>query len=169
MQEWIDFPRDDIVDTSTGKFVPGKAPPAAALPCLAVYFYLCCEVSGLAHPCIPLQLHRLLAAGMWQLSICWITNACLTSRPRAGNGGSMEKCRRRWDLADAEHLKYRFMQVCWLCFSPAACKPATRGAFSAGPWAASSICCCSGWHLPGAGCVHLIYKQEAAWTGSESA
>ena len=23
----------------------------------------------------------------------------------------MEKCRRRWDLADAEHLKYRFMQV----------------------------------------------------------
>ena len=29
----------------------------------------------------------------------------------AGNGGSMEKCRRRWDLADADHLKYRFMQV----------------------------------------------------------
>ena len=23
----------------------------------------------------------------------------------------MEKCRRRWDLADADHLKYRFMQV----------------------------------------------------------
>ena len=28
----------------------------------------------------------------------------------------MEKCRRRWDLADAEHLKYRFMQV-----EPAGC------------------------------------------------
>jgi hypothetical protein len=23
--EWIDFPRDDIIDTSTGKFVPGAA------------------------------------------------------------------------------------------------------------------------------------------------
>ena len=22
--EWIDFPRDDIYDTSTGKFVPGE-------------------------------------------------------------------------------------------------------------------------------------------------
>ena len=30
----------------------------------------------------------------------------------AGNGGSYDKCRRRWDLADAEHLKYKFMQVC---------------------------------------------------------
>jgi hypothetical protein len=29
----------------------------------------------------------------------------------AGNGGSLDKCRRRWDLADAEHLKYKFMQV----------------------------------------------------------
>jgi hypothetical protein len=27
----------------------------------------------------------------------------------AGNGGSMEKCRRRWDLAEAEFLKYKFM------------------------------------------------------------
>lgn len=27
----------------------------------------------------------------------------------AGNGGSLEKCRRRWDLADAEFLKYKFM------------------------------------------------------------
>ena len=24
--EWIDFPRDDIIDTSTGKFVPGAIP-----------------------------------------------------------------------------------------------------------------------------------------------
>ncbi|CAL5225794.1 g8569 [Coccomyxa viridis] len=48
--EWIDFPRDDIYDTSTGKFVPG-------------------------------------------------------------NGGSLEKCRRRWDLADAEFLKYKFMNA----------------------------------------------------------
>jgi hypothetical protein len=28
---------------------------------------------------------------------------------RAGNSGSMEKCRRRWDLADAPALKYKFM------------------------------------------------------------
>ena len=41
-----------------------------------------------------------------------------TSHPRSdpstgafvpGNGGSMEKCRRRWDLADAPSLKYKFM------------------------------------------------------------
>ncbi|DBB05355.1 TPA: hypothetical protein ACH3X3_010575 [Trebouxia sp. C0006] len=47
--EWIDFPRGDSYDNSTGAFVPG-------------------------------------------------------------NGGSLDKCRRRWDLADAEHLKYKFMQ-----------------------------------------------------------
>ncbi|PSC69001.1 starch branching enzyme isoform A [Micractinium conductrix] len=46
--EWIDFPRDDTYDTSTGAFVPG-------------------------------------------------------------NGGSLDKCRRRWDLADAEFLKYKYM------------------------------------------------------------
>ncbi len=28
---------------------------------------------------------------------------------RAGNNGSMEKCRRRWDLADAPALRYKFM------------------------------------------------------------
>ncbi|KAL4441059.1 hypothetical protein ABPG77_010490 [Micractinium sp. CCAP 211/92] len=48
--EWIDFPRDDTYDPSTGAFVPG-------------------------------------------------------------NGGSLEKCRRRWDLADAEYLKYKYMQA----------------------------------------------------------
>jgi 1,4-alpha-glucan branching enzyme len=48
--EWIDFPRDDTYDPSTGAFVPG-------------------------------------------------------------NGGSLEKCRRRWDLADDEGLKYRFMSA----------------------------------------------------------
>lgn len=46
--EWIDFPRDDTYDTSTGAFVPG-------------------------------------------------------------NGGSLDKCRRRWDLADADFLKYKYM------------------------------------------------------------
>ena len=46
--EWIDFPRDDSYDPSTGAFVPG-------------------------------------------------------------NGGSLEKCRRRWDLADADFLKYKFL------------------------------------------------------------
>lgn len=46
--EWIDFPRDDFTDPSTGMFVPG-------------------------------------------------------------NGGSLEKCRRRWDLAENENLKYKFM------------------------------------------------------------
>lgn len=46
--EWIDFPRDDTYDPSTGAFVPG-------------------------------------------------------------NGGSLEKCRRRWDICDAEFLKYKFM------------------------------------------------------------
>ncbi len=44
--EWIDFPRDDTYDTSTGEFIPG-------------------------------------------------------------NGGSHDKCRRRWDLADNEELKYK--------------------------------------------------------------
>eukprot|EP00210_Caulerpa_lentillifera_P003282 g3133.t1 len=48
--EWIDFPRDDFTDPSTGKFVPG-------------------------------------------------------------NGGSLEKCRRRWDLADSDLLKYKFMNA----------------------------------------------------------
>ncbi len=46
--EWVDFPRDDSYDPSTGAFVPG-------------------------------------------------------------NGGSLDKCRRRWDLADADFLKYKFM------------------------------------------------------------
>mmetsp|Transcript_39286 Transcript_39286/g.84109 ORF Transcript_39286/g.84109 Transcript_39286/m.84109 type:complete len:891 (+) Transcript_39286:181-2853(+) len=46
--EWIDFPRDDTYDTSTGEFIPG-------------------------------------------------------------NGGSHDKCRRRWDLADSDELKYKYM------------------------------------------------------------
>ena len=46
--EWIDFPRDDSLDPSTGTIVPG-------------------------------------------------------------NGGSLDKCRRRWDLADAAFLKYKYM------------------------------------------------------------
>ena len=46
--EWIDFPRDDTYDTSTGEFIPG-------------------------------------------------------------NGGSLEKCRRRWDLAEDENLRYKYM------------------------------------------------------------
>lgn len=29
----------------------------------------------------------------------------------AGNGGSLDKCRRRWDLADADFLKYKFMNT----------------------------------------------------------
>ncbi len=44
--EWIDFPRVDSVDPSTGRFVPG-------------------------------------------------------------NGGSHDKCRRRWDLCDAPFLRYK--------------------------------------------------------------
>lgn len=28
-----------------------------------------------------------------------------------GNGGSLDKCRRRWDLADDENLKYKFMMA----------------------------------------------------------
>lgn len=48
--EWIDFPRDDTYDPSTGAFVPG-------------------------------------------------------------NGGSLEKCRRRWDLAESPILKYKFMNA----------------------------------------------------------
>ncbi|GFR43347.1 hypothetical protein Agub_g4269 [Astrephomene gubernaculifera] len=46
--EWIDFPRDDSYDPSTGRLVPG-------------------------------------------------------------NGGSLDKCRRRWDLADSPHLRYRWL------------------------------------------------------------
>lgn len=46
--EWIDFPRDDFVDPSTGRFI-------------------------------------------------------------RGNGGSFHHCRRRWDLCDAEFLKYQFL------------------------------------------------------------
>lgn len=26
-----------------------------------------------------------------------------------GNGGSLDKCRRRWDLAEDEDLRYKFM------------------------------------------------------------
>ena len=48
--EWVDFPRTDSIDPSTGATVPG-------------------------------------------------------------NGGSHDKCRRRWDLADADFLKYRFMNA----------------------------------------------------------
>lgn len=48
--EWIDFPRDDSYDPSTGAFVPG-------------------------------------------------------------NGGSLEKCRRRWDLVDSEVLRYKEMNA----------------------------------------------------------
>lgn len=48
--EWIDFPRDDSYDPSTGAFVPG-------------------------------------------------------------NGGSLEKCRRRWDLVDNPDLKYKYMNA----------------------------------------------------------
>lgn len=48
--EWIDFPRDDTYDTSTGEFIPG-------------------------------------------------------------NGGSHDKCRRQWSLADAEGLKYKYMNA----------------------------------------------------------
>ncbi|CAM6098956.1 unnamed protein product [Calypogeia fissa] len=29
--------------------------------------------------------------------------------PRAGNNWSFDKCRRRWDLADVEHLRYKYM------------------------------------------------------------
>ena len=36
----------------------------------------------------------------------------------AGNGGSLDKCRRRWDLADAEQLKYKFMQVHFTPYAP---------------------------------------------------
>ena len=31
--EWIDFPRDDTYDTSTGAFVPGKRSSAPTVPC----------------------------------------------------------------------------------------------------------------------------------------
>ncbi|GAQ80177.1 starch branching enzyme [Klebsormidium nitens] len=31
--------------------------------------------------------------------------------PRQGNNWSHDKCRRRWDLADADHLRYKFMQA----------------------------------------------------------
>mmetsp|Transcript_38602 Transcript_38602/g.114639 ORF Transcript_38602/g.114639 Transcript_38602/m.114639 type:complete len:851 (-) Transcript_38602:12-2564(-) len=48
--EWIDFPRVDTYDTSTGAFIPG-------------------------------------------------------------NGGSLEKCRRRWDICDAETLRYKDMNA----------------------------------------------------------
>lgn len=48
--EWIDFPRDDTYDTSTGAFIPG-------------------------------------------------------------NGGSLDKCRRRWDLVDDDGLRYKFMNA----------------------------------------------------------
>lgn len=30
---------------------------------------------------------------------------------RAGNGGSLEKCRRRWDLCDADFLRYKFLNA----------------------------------------------------------
>lgn len=40
---------------------------------------------------------------------CW----CVSEHTcdSAGNGGSLEKCRRRWDLVDADYLKYKFMNT----------------------------------------------------------
>ncbi|MCH88551.1 starch branching enzyme I, partial [Trifolium medium] len=31
--------------------------------------------------------------------------------PREGNGWSYEKCRRQWNLADTDHLRYKFMNA----------------------------------------------------------
>ena len=41
----------------------------------------------------------------------------------------MEKCRRRWDLADAQNLKYRFMQVLLLPLLYAASRAALTKAY----------------------------------------
>lgn len=49
---------------------------------------------------------------------CWTVYLALRFLPdwlygppplAAGNGGSLEKCRRRWDLCDADFLKYKFL------------------------------------------------------------
>lgn len=32
--------------------------------------------------------------------------------PREGNNWSYDKCRRRWDLCDAEHLRYKVTTQC---------------------------------------------------------
>ena len=96
--EWIDFPRDDTYDTSTGEFVPGKCCMGACTPC-----GFCRGFSLLSVSCCPPDVQLLLCspatrAGCEDLPVHF-----------AGNGGSLEKCRRRWDLADAETLKYKFM------------------------------------------------------------
>ncbi len=43
--EWIDFPRDDTYDPSTGEFVPGAAPPAGPLRARAPPCSVCAPCS----------------------------------------------------------------------------------------------------------------------------
>ena len=59
--------------------------------------------------------------------------------PSAGNGGTHDKCRRRWDLADAEFLKYKHLNA----FDRAMCHldKVSRGALPGHElWAGVGIC-----------------------------
>ena len=64
--------------------------------------------AGWGCPCAPRASSRLLFCCQPLAGMC----TCLPAgKFIPGNGGSLDKCRRRWDLADAEFLKYKFMQV----------------------------------------------------------
>ncbi|MEW5315348.1 MAG: hypothetical protein WDW38_006786 [Sanguina aurantia] len=61
-------------------------------------------------------LHKLIrlitvALGGRATSTLWATSLATPSAMVPGNGGSMEKCRRRWDLAEDEELKFKFMMA----------------------------------------------------------
>jgi len=41
--------------------------------------------------------------------VLYLSPTCAVFVSPPGNGGSLEKCRRRWDLCDADFLKYKFL------------------------------------------------------------
>ena len=40
-----------------------------------------------------------------------VTAAAAAAAPLAGNGGSLDKCRRRWDICDDPKLRYQHMNA----------------------------------------------------------
>lgn len=95
--EWIDFPRVDTYDTSTGAFIPGEEEDQGGPIWVEGYRYLnddvkdwedykFCKVKGPSSPKQPVSL-------------------------LSGNGGSLDKCRRRWDICDNDTLRYKYMNA----------------------------------------------------------
>jgi hypothetical protein len=49
--------------------------------------------------------YKFLLGGSPCCSVTFLSSFCHIT----GNGGSLEKCRRRWDLCDADFLRYKFL------------------------------------------------------------